>query len=242
MIERTYDPLDHQKHRKDINILRLAYGSDVNYYDRFVFPRLTHALKDLGVFKDSLFVMTSDHGENLYDHKKYFGHLKHLTEEIINVPLLLKFPQTVNPSNIRSLDQEKHKLESIDLTATLLDFANGDTTNISGRSFLGLSDNDSEFTNSLAEKADDRSVKTAVVNQENWKYSHQFDRQEGFLYDLNKATGERTPIKNTIKTNHLRDVLFSELDPSGKLGKPFPRIKSLSPSQADKLRGLGYMK
>lgn len=53
--------------------------------------RLFRVLGDEGLYDRSLIVVTSDHGEELWDHGGYFhGHT--LYDELLHVPLLVKFP------------------------------------------------------------------------------------------------------------------------------------------------------
>jgi arylsulfatase A-like enzyme len=70
--------------------IRALYDGEVRYVDAQV-GRLLDALKELGIYDDALIVLTSDHGEEFWDH----GHFEHghtLFNELIRVPLLVKLP------------------------------------------------------------------------------------------------------------------------------------------------------
>ncbi|MBN2491489.1 MAG: sulfatase [Planctomycetes bacterium] len=70
--------------------LRALYDGEVQHVDQAV-GRVLGALKRLGIYDGSLLVVTSDHGEEFFEH----GGLDHghtLYQELLHVPLLLKRP------------------------------------------------------------------------------------------------------------------------------------------------------
>ncbi|MBS3818803.1 sulfatase [bacterium] len=77
--------------RERRNIINL-YDGEIRYTDeKLVYPVL-EKLKELGLYEQTLIVLTSDHGEEFYDHKGWeHGHT--LYDELLKVPLIIKFPQ-----------------------------------------------------------------------------------------------------------------------------------------------------
>ena len=72
-------------------------------------------LDRLGRRDDTLVVVTSDHGEELYDHNFYFLHSWSIYRSVLHVPLLVRLPGRV-PAG-----QELHTVvESIDIAPTIL--------------------------------------------------------------------------------------------------------------------------
>jgi len=70
---------------------RMMYAEEVRYADRWV-GELLRGLKEAGVYDNSVVVITSDHGEELFDHGEFeHGHSMH--EEVLRVPLLVKWPE-----------------------------------------------------------------------------------------------------------------------------------------------------
>ncbi len=70
---------------------RVLYAEEVRFADRWV-GELLSGIKAAGLWDSSLIVITSDHGEELFDH----GHFEHghsLYEESLWVPLLVKWPK-----------------------------------------------------------------------------------------------------------------------------------------------------
>jgi len=73
------------------NIVGL-YEGEIRYTDEmFVLPVL-EALKESGLYENTLVIFLSDHGEEFYDHESWL-HDHSLYEEGIRIPLIIKFPQ-----------------------------------------------------------------------------------------------------------------------------------------------------
>ncbi|MDH4180149.1 MAG: sulfatase-like hydrolase/transferase, partial [Armatimonadota bacterium] len=69
---------------------RRLYAEEIRYTDRWV-GELLDALRETVDFDNSLVVISSDHGEELFDHGQ-FEHGHSLYEEVLRVPLLVKWP------------------------------------------------------------------------------------------------------------------------------------------------------
>ena len=85
--EKTVDlrAMRHELGPADVAYLRALYAEEVRYTDEVLAPLLAE-LDD-----DDAFVLTSDHGEDLMDHG-WIGHQKHLYEESVRVPLIVRIP------------------------------------------------------------------------------------------------------------------------------------------------------
>ena len=71
--------------------IRALYDGEVRYMDAEI-GRLLDSLKKLGIYDDALIVLTTDHGEEFWDHDR-FEHGPTLFNELIHVPFLIKLPQ-----------------------------------------------------------------------------------------------------------------------------------------------------
>jgi choline-sulfatase len=81
----TFVPTD-----AEIERIRALYLEEVRHVDAQI-GRLVQHLKELGLYDDALIVLTSDHGEELWEHGGYeHGHT--LYEELLRVPLMVKHP------------------------------------------------------------------------------------------------------------------------------------------------------
>lgn len=77
-----------------LSLLAQQYDLSVANLDEQI-GRLFDALRERGLFEDSLIVLTSDHGEYLGEHR-LIGHSKDVYEEAIAIPLVIRSPgQTV---------------------------------------------------------------------------------------------------------------------------------------------------
>lgn len=91
---------------QDIPYIQALYDGEIRYVDRHIGALL--AAIDPEILKDTLIVLTSDHGEELYDHGGW-KHGQTLYEEQIHVPLIFRWdgrikPGTRLPGTVRLLD------------------------------------------------------------------------------------------------------------------------------------------
>ncbi len=70
--------------------IRQLYEAEVRHVDGCV-GRFLATLDELGLYQDTLIVFLSDHGEEFWEHGGV-GHGQSLYEELIHVPLMIKFP------------------------------------------------------------------------------------------------------------------------------------------------------
>ena len=74
------------------NIVAL-YDGEIRYTDETLIKPLVTRLKELDIYDDTLLIIISDHGEEFLDHGGWL-HGGTLYEELIRVPMLIKFPQS----------------------------------------------------------------------------------------------------------------------------------------------------
>ena len=75
----------------DIARIKYLYSGEVKYCDRWL-GKLFDGLSGRGLLDRLLIILTSDHGEGLWDHGVR-GHGKNLHGETVRVPLIVRFPQ-----------------------------------------------------------------------------------------------------------------------------------------------------
>jgi len=83
----AYRPLSEAQRQ---NIISL-YDAEVRTTDDQLIKPLVETLKRLGLYERTLLILTSDHGEEFYEHGAWL-HSRQLYEESIRIPLLIKFP------------------------------------------------------------------------------------------------------------------------------------------------------
>lgn len=97
-------PLTDQQRR---NLVAL-YDAEILYTDEVMLKPIFRSLKDLGLYDNTMIIVTSDHGEEFYDHGGWLhGHT--LYNELIHVPLIIKLPHgrfsgSVFENIVRSID------------------------------------------------------------------------------------------------------------------------------------------
>ena len=79
---------------EDVQDVINDYDSAINYVDAEV-GKLIDSLKQKNLYDSSLIIFTADHGEGLYEHKAW-GHGHNAYDETSRVPLVVKFPKTMN--------------------------------------------------------------------------------------------------------------------------------------------------
>ncbi len=99
----------------DLNHIISLYDGSILCVDDLVKKLLT-VLKALGIEKNSLIIVTADHGEDLYQHHCYFYHAASIYDSSLHVPFIIKLPNKV--PNRRRIDEI---VESIDIAPTILD-------------------------------------------------------------------------------------------------------------------------
>jgi len=89
------------------------YDAEIRYFDHY-FEQVIDRLKKLDIFNNTIIVITSDHGEEFWEHNG-FEHGHTLYKEVIHVPLIIKYSSKLPPKRIQSC------VNLLGLTPTLLD-------------------------------------------------------------------------------------------------------------------------
>jgi arylsulfatase A-like enzyme len=116
----------------DLDWIRALYHGEVTYHDEHMGVFLDQ-LEAMGVFQDTLLVVTNDHGEELFEHQR-LGHGHSLHEELLRAPTLLHYP----PMLARGTTV-KEVVEQVDMLPTMLDLLGlPPADGIDGRSLVPL--------------------------------------------------------------------------------------------------------
>lgn len=104
----------------DSDYVDAQYDGAVAYMDTCI-QRLFTALEELGIEKETLVVITSDHGETLNEHECYYDH-HGLYETNLRTPFILRYPEKV-PAGKRMSDYTQTK----DIMPTVLELLGVET-------------------------------------------------------------------------------------------------------------------
>ena len=99
-----------------IRYVRGLYEGELSYADTQI-GRLVKRLKMLGLYDDAMIIVTADHGEEFWDHGG-FEHGHTLYDELVHVPLIVKYPKAFVPS--RRVVQTQ--VRTVDVMPTVFDW------------------------------------------------------------------------------------------------------------------------
>jgi len=112
-------PFHEGPHLKPQNIEKMLVLYDAKIHDHdFYLGQLINFLQTAGLWKNTLLILTADHGEEFYDHRGW-GHGQSLYQEVIHVPLVMSDAGFL-PRGVRI----KSPVSLLDLMPTLLSLLN----------------------------------------------------------------------------------------------------------------------
>lgn len=216
------------------------------HYSMDVVGALLKRLRQEGLYEDSLIVVTSDHGEELFDHGG-FGHGYSLFEEVVRVPLWIKLPQQREGAKIDV------PVSLVDLLPTILEVVGverfASDLDLDGRSLAPLLTGATRApgfrTRPIA--MDTRWKRRAVASAIRWGSYKLIEVESDYegrsnvqlLFDLASDPVERVDLasREPDKVAALSRALdrMLELRPRG------PEAESATDLDVDVLRALGYM-
>jgi arylsulfatase A-like enzyme len=80
---------------RDLAHLVALYDGEIRFTDEWI-GRLLDRLAALGLAEDTIVVVTADHGDEFLEHGR-LGHIKTLFEELLRIPLIVRYPRRVPP-------------------------------------------------------------------------------------------------------------------------------------------------
>lgn len=101
----------------DVRHVKALYDGGVRGCDRKV-GELFAELKVRGRWKDTLTILSSDHGDELADHHRYFAHGSSIYDGVLRVPLIMSWPRQIAPG--RRVDG---LTQNLDIFPTVLEAA-----------------------------------------------------------------------------------------------------------------------
>ena len=191
-----------------------------------------------GVWDESLVILTSDHGEELFDHGG-FNHAYTLFEEVVRVPLYVKLPGQ------REGAVRADRVSLADIYPTVLDVLGlPPARHVDGRSMLRASDADRELVFELNNRQRflGRALLSGSFKLVETVVDYQHRDNEIALYDLTQDPAERQDLaaERPELVNELRarmEEIFSDYE---SRALPLPTEADAELDQ-ETLRALGYV-
>ncbi|HXJ33731.1 MAG TPA: sulfatase [Candidatus Eisenbacteria bacterium] len=215
----------------EVAYLRTRYAGEVQAWDR-AFGALTTALARAGLDRDTIIVVTADHGEEFQEHGR-LTHGSHLYEESIRVPLVLAGPGI--PAQRRS-----DVAQGIDLFPTLARVLGTDVPpHLPGRDLLGAPDERPAIVETASGIGPDGSaVSLVALRTARWKLVQTPRLGRNEVYDL-----EHDPREQTDRSQAAPEAaaLLAALELwRGQAPAAATVAGTSDPGFAAKLRALGY--
>ncbi|MFA5356853.1 MAG: sulfatase [Candidatus Omnitrophota bacterium] len=231
----TKQALDGNISKEDKDYYISQYDGGIRLVDDYIAVFLNE-LERQGLLKNTLIVLTADHGENLADYSNNFYHGDSLYDVLLKVPLIIKGPGLPEGRTI------KRQVQSIDIMPTILDILNikGDPR-MEGNSLCALISGKAEgwpehaFSENLHEGYEMQSIRS-----EDWKLIHNLNKDTYELYDLKNDPYERSNMayeKDKISRS-LKSRLEQWIESIGAPGRVLD--KGMDPESMEKLMSLGY--
>ena len=228
--------------------LEALYDGQVRYVDMNI-HRVMNFLKEQGLLDNTLIIITSDHGEEFWDHGN-FEHGHSLYNELLKVPLIITG---------RNLTHKKidDNIRLIDIAPTVVELAGQATTSydFSGKSLMGLMEGKKEEEQRpvFAMGTFYNKEKFCYIDSGNLKVTLNTGVQTGKLNRLLPGNQEKPekefynldvdPLEeDSVLTDSEKLELEKKLEAQMRLPKKFDKKEvSIDPELEDKLRTLGYL-
>lgn len=172
-----------------------AYDAEIRAADARV-GRLLDRLEREGVEEDTVIILTSAHGVELYEHRTWRNLF--LYQEDIRIPLVLRAPGV-------SSGRHTELVQNIDIPATILDIvgitAPRFTSQAAGRSLVHALEGAFPRPFVLAEKPGDQ---IAFIEQATALKYYRFFGRDDRVYNLSRDPGERDAVTNQTVIRTLR--------------------------------------
>lgn len=228
--------------------IKALYDGEIKYTDETLIKPLVEFLKNKGLYDNTLLIITSDHGEEFYEHGGWL-HSRTLYNELIRIPLIIKFPSSKYKGT-----KVKPKARSIDIMPTVLDLCsiNYPKDSLEGESLVKLitgdETEDRSFISDLAFKdiydpcpaliatneGDIKVIieksKTGIKNIETYDIENDPEEQSKSVFQ--KAVKVRTDILAFIDKYYKEKFLVQRKKSQVQLDE----------KMKEKLRALGYLR
>ncbi len=217
---------------QDIKHLVDLYDDEILYVDTML-GEFLRSLRGTGALDDSIFILTSDHGEEFLEH----GHVKHcrgVWDTLTRVPLLIRFPQGWGAQLVNA------PVQLVDLLPTVLDALDLSPGRIEmeGISLLGpltgqTPYRDFAFSDQVHYRSVDDGRHHLILDGLRWKYE---------LFDTASDPLEQHDLVTTDpgRAMEFEARLKKWLTDTGQW-KHFDMTLRAAEQQKDQLRALGYL-
>ncbi|NJD92375.1 MAG: DUF229 domain-containing protein, partial [Geobacter sp.] len=200
---------------EDVKFWRAIYDEKIQRTDT-MFKKFLEEYEKMGLMDKTIFVLTSDHGTEFYEHKR-FDHGFSLYDELIHVPLVIKLPKQKSGKVI------KDQVSSIDIMPTILDLLDVKMPAKASKQLRGASlvpaFTGKSVTKDVYSETDYRqyTYKRSIITMDGWKFIYTLENKTRELYNLKKDPQELTNLveKEPKRSYELEQKLFAHFKSIG---------------------------
>lgn len=228
--------------QRDVDHLMALYDGEIRQTDDCL-GRLFAYLKKTGLDSKTLIVITSDHGEEFDEHGKVALHSHTLYDELLHVPLIMRFPRLLPQGKVIS-DQ----VQSIDIAPTMLALLGVPRADsMQGESLAGLIQDGHEaprlaFSERLAsDNVYMRSMRN-LTNKFIYVDNKGLHVKNYLEFDLRNDPGEKRNLMTRLEKQIyplLKQINFLVREDANNM--MVTRSQDLDPETLETLRTLGYI-
>jgi len=194
---------------------------------------------------DTLVVLTSDHGEEFFEHRRFL-HGQSLFQELLHVPLIFRGPGI--PADVIVSDPVSH----VDITPTLLDLAGlaeagkGPGRNLSGQSLSRYfekkpRDRERDEPRPLFAVLETQKKHCIAVKRGPWKLLFYPRVKKLRLFNLDTDPGEKQDLSRENRKIVSSLIRFLQEREQSTIPTPPPESSDLEKQREEELRAIGYV-
>ncbi len=214
------------------------YDGEIAFNDMEI-GKVLDRVSAMGLDDNTLVIVTSDHGEEFRDHAGW-GHSHSLHRELLHVPLIIRYPATVNaPARGTRVRQ---RVRTLDIAPTIIAAAEQalpDT--MAGRDLHGVVDDDRIAISQLSRKH------WTSIAMDSWKLvirpDDDVEAEDTELYDLETDLMEHRNVadQHPDQVTRLSAALEEHVGASAAAETISKTAEQLDPATRKQLEALGYI-
>lgn len=201
---------------EDVKFWNAIYDEKINRADA-KFANFLKEYEALGLMDKTIFILTSDHGTEIYEHK-HLDHGHALYDELIHVPLIIKMQGQKEGKTIIS------QVSSVSIMPTILGLAGIKLDDKIKRQMMGASltmlMEGEEVKKDVYFETDYRqyTYKRGIRTSDGWKYIYTMEDSKEELYNLNNDPAETKNLisKEPKRAYELKQKLFKWMQDTGQ--------------------------
>ena len=224
--------------KEDRDYIIATYDENLLYGDYEV-GRVIEKLKQLNVYKNTVIVVTADHGEAFWEHN-FQGHNSQLYEESIHIPLVIKFADQT-PLKGKRISQP---VRTVDIYPTLVDLMQFSRRNwnVDGNSIIPYISSSDFPTRPVMTQTIASQAYGYIENDLKYMVHIQSRNEEFYNLKADPLEKDNRIDKDPVQAAYLRSRVFGWLSASKKIGAwQKAEHATMDETTRENLKALGYI-